>query len=90
MHGTLKQESIEWHKEDHAFLRSYNLAPPLHPTPSASCLSKFPVELPDGTGGQGVREEQNHTTARIPSPLKLIQYSHIETKNVKRNLPLPP
>ncbi len=38
----------------------------------SSCVS--PVELSEGEG-EGVGEEPNHTTARKPYPLKIIQYS---------------
>jgi hypothetical protein len=39
----------------------------------SSCVS--PVELTDGRGGEEEDEEANHTTARKPGPLQIIQYS---------------
>jgi hypothetical protein len=65
--------SIQWFIEDQAFLRSYDLAPlPLLPSP-ISKMSLF-LSLPVCRGG-GVSQEPNHSNARKPSPLQIIQYS---------------
>ncbi len=73
-------ESTEWFTEFQAFLLSYDSAPrpPLYPLSrqqvvslsQPSCVS--PVEFTGG--GDGVGEEPNHTTARKPGPLHIIQY----------------
>jgi hypothetical protein len=66
------------------FLAVYDSAPRPHPPPScqqvvslsqSSCVS--PVELNNGgEEGKGrVDEEPNHTTAKKPGPLLIIQYS---------------
>ncbi len=72
----LQLESIDWLIEDQAFSLSSDLAPTprpsLPPLPSASCLSCVsPVELTNGRkgGGEGMGNEQNHTTSRKPGPL---------------------
>ncbi len=74
--------NIESFIEDQAFLPSYELAPPplFPPLPSASCLS-FSVFLCVVVQAywrerrEGVGEEPNHTLARKPCPLSIIQYS---------------
>ncbi len=70
-------EIIELFIEDQAFSLSYDLAP----LPSDSCLSFSFFLCVAGRAywreGEGVEEEQNHTTARMPGPLLIIQYSLI-------------
>ncbi len=52
--------------EVQAYSPSYGLAPP--PPPPPSLVNKLILS-------QGAGEEQNHTTAREPGPLSIIQYS---------------
>jgi hypothetical protein len=61
--------------EDQAFSPSYDLACLLLSLPMCRLST---VELTGGKGGrEGERdgEEPNHTTARMPGPLEIIQYS---------------
>jgi hypothetical protein len=60
--------------------RLYDLAPPIPSNPllpSACCLSFLRVagRAYWRKSGEGVGEEPNHTTARKPCPLSVIQYS---------------
>jgi hypothetical protein len=55
--------------DDKAFSPSYDLVHPALPLPPAPPPLQSPVELSDGGGGEGVKEEPNHTTARKPGPL---------------------
>jgi hypothetical protein len=66
---TYQAESIEWVIEDQAFLPSYDLAPPLNPTPSTiSKLSLFlsllayrrSSLLTGGGGGVGVEGAKSY------------------------------
>ncbi len=73
-------ESIDWIIEDQAFLRSYDSAPRLpNPTsPGSNCLY-FSVFLCVDVRANWREEgdKPNHTTARKPGPLQLIQDSPI-------------
>ncbi len=66
-------ESIELFIEDQGFLPSYDLNPFPSPPPSVRklCVAKKKSSLLTGEkGGEGgVREEPNHTRARMPGPL---------------------
>ncbi len=69
-------ESIEWFTEDQAFSTSYELPPPLHrqqdfSLSQSSCVSdrSYWLEM-----GEGVGELPNHTRARKPGHLYIIQY----------------
>ncbi len=71
--------------EDHAFLPSYNLAPP-PPLLSVSYTGDTQEDLerettcwPERGEGGGGGANLNHTTARKPGPLKNIQYSLLLT-----------
>jgi hypothetical protein len=73
-----RTESLEWIKEDHAFLRTYDSAPrpPPPPPPSGQQVDSqssyvSPVSLmSDGRrGGKGAGEETSNTTERKPCPL---------------------
>jgi hypothetical protein len=84
LQGQLGSESIECFIEGRAFPRSYDLAPrpPLPPSlshqqagPATHRTSEKERQVADGGGGKGVSEESNHTTARKPFPLLIIQYS---------------
>ncbi len=82
--------SVEGIIDDHALSRSYDLGfgfiatlsrPPPHPLPVSKLnrrhtgsLRKRDNLLP-GEGKKGVGKEPNHTTARKPGPLRIIQYS---------------
>ncbi len=73
-------ESNERFIEGQAFSQSYNLAPtpPPPPVPSVSDRRhkgrlRKRNNLLRGTG-EGVGEESNHTTAKKPGPVKMIQY----------------
>ncbi len=75
----LKTESIEWYKEDHAFLWSYYSAPRPPPSPLShqqvvplsQSSSVSPVGLTDGRGGKGMGEEPNHQIIRLRESLAL-------------------
>jgi hypothetical protein len=83
-------ESIEWLIEAQAFLRSDDSAPhptPFRPLPAESCLSFSVFQCvagkreERGERGEGVGEELNHTTARKPGPLSIIQNSLLRNKS---------
>ncbi len=75
---TIGSESIEWFKEDQAFLMSYVSAPiPVSRQQLVSLSQSFcvsPVDLTQEGGprggecDEGMGEEQNHKTARKPGP----------------------
>ncbi len=78
----LQSESIEWFLEDQAFSLSYDLAPhqplPLYRQQVFSFLGLTVCRRSSsrtGSGTEGVGKEPNHTTARKPGPLEIIQYS---------------
>ncbi len=82
LHGQLVSESIECCIEGQAFPRSYDLAPrpPLPPSlshhqagPATHRKTEKERQVADSGGGEGVGEEPNHTTARKPGPLIIIQ-----------------
>ncbi len=61
--------------DDQTFSSSYDLAPPLSPSPAGK-LDRRPHRKPKkdrqlavGEGEEGTGEEQNHTAARKPGPL---------------------
>ncbi len=78
-------QRIEWFIEGQAFSRSSDLAPPPTPPPtsqlSVSSTGDTPVDWERESscwregGGGGIGEEPNHTTARKPGPLQIIQDS---------------
>jgi hypothetical protein len=73
-------ESIEWFIEDLALLPSYVWLI-AHPLPSVKLDRRHRERqrkrdnLLTGEGGRRLVEEPNHTTARKPAPLEILQYS---------------